>query len=117
MTMSTRVYHPGGAVARFWDDATRTYKTYSTSGAQTSTRPYTAEENARADAEAALDAADSNQRTIEVALDASLVDLNTIAESTANATINQNPASYIKAIARILRRVIRLLIRRLDGTA
>ena len=36
---------------------------------------------------------------------------------TTNATINAGPAPYIKGLARVLRLVIRLLLRRFDGAA
>lgn len=65
--------------------------------------------------ELAEKAARDAQRTIEEALDAALVDLQTLID-TPNATINSGPATAIKLLARVLRRVIRLLIRRLDAT-
>jgi len=58
----------------------------------------------------------ANRQTIETALSDALTELQTLIDTT-NATINAGPAPYIKALARALRRVIRLLIRRFDGTA
>ena len=46
----------GASVVLFADDSTRTVTTYDESGAVTSSRPYTAEENASADALAAVEA-------------------------------------------------------------
>jgi hypothetical protein len=95
------------------DDVTRIATLYNATGAQTGTRPFTASENAIADAAAAIATAETNRRTIETALADALVSLQTIID-TANAQINA-PAA-IKDIARVNRRIIRLLIRRFDGT-
>ena len=71
--MSEREYRHGELV-RYADDTTRTVTTYDESGAITSTRPYTTEENAAADAEAQAqaDAAAARARyeTHEAILDA-----------------------------------------------
>jgi len=58
----------------------------------------------------------TNQATIEQALSDALATLQLIIDDT-NANINGNPAQRIKDEARVLRRVIRLVIRRFDGTA
>lgn len=113
--MSTSVYDINGTLREEWDDDARTYTEYDEQGAEVSSRPYTAEENARADAEAAQALVESNRRTIEEALGAALATLQTTID-TANATINAGPAVYVKDIARIQRRIIRLLTRRFDGT-
>ena len=61
--------------------------------------------------------ADATARaTIEQALDAALVTLQTVIDDT-NPNINSNPAARIKDLARAQRRTIRLLIRRFDGTS
>ena len=57
-----------------------------------------------------------NQRTIEQALGDALAEVQTIIDAT-NATINAGPAPYIKIIARAVRRIIRLVIRRFEGTS
>ena len=38
-----------GVLVEEWDDVTRTYTAWNTQGVQTSTRPYTSDENAQAD--------------------------------------------------------------------
>lgn len=98
-----------------WNDATRTYTSYNAAGVQTSTRPYTAAENAAADAEIAAASAETNRRSIETALETALAELQTTIDAT-NASINSNAAVHIKILARAARRIIRLLIRRYDGT-
>lgn len=50
MPRYTRFMHANSQTAALWDDASRTITTYDETGAATSTRPYTAEENAAADA-------------------------------------------------------------------
>lgn len=97
------------------DDATRTYTEYNSSGVQTSTRPYTAEENAALDAAIAAAQARSNRSAIETNLLQDLATMQTIID-TANATINASPASYIKDIARAIRRLDRMALAKFDGT-
>ena len=46
--MSTMVFEDGVLVEQ-WDDATATYTAWNTRGVQTSTRPYTSEENTQAE--------------------------------------------------------------------
>ena len=41
-----------GVLVEEWDDDTRTYTAWNTRGVQTSTRPYTSDENAQADEDA-----------------------------------------------------------------
>ena len=97
------------------DDATRTVSTVTDDGVVLSTRPYTTDENANADAQlqAAADAATIAQSA--QALGQALVDIQTIID-TPNATLNSSPAVAIKTLARAQRRLIRLAIRKLDGT-
>jgi hypothetical protein len=113
--MSSRTY-ANGVLSQWWDDDTRTFKVYGDDGALVSTRPYTAEENARADAEASSAQQDTNRATIELALGDALATPQAVIDDT-NASINSNPAARIKDIARTQRRAIRLLTRRFDGTA
>lgn len=61
--MSTDVYRDNVLRER-WDDATRTYTAWNASGVQASSRPYTAQENAYADAVAAQAQRDSNADTL-----------------------------------------------------
>ena len=125
--MSTRRYDAAGMLVELWDDAARTYSDFRTT--PTTTRPYTLEENARADAEAAAIAAATNEATItdqvRAAIDALLASRATIKTGitdVTNATINAGPAPYIKALAKAVRddeqtliRVCRLLARQLDS--
>lgn len=69
-------------------------------------RPWSAEE-------LTAKAAEKAEKTIEDALDTALTDLQTIID-TPNASLSAAPA--IKTIARAVRRLIRLQLRRLDGT-
>lgn len=57
------------------------------------------------------------ERQVYDALEQDLLDLNTIIQDTSNATINANPAPYIKALARVTRHLIRMAIRRFDAVA
>ena len=60
--MSTMVFEDGVLVEQ-WDDVTRTYTAWTTQGVQTSTRPYTSDENAQADEDARQNAqADEDAR-------------------------------------------------------
>lgn len=113
--MSTSVYDINGTLREEWDDDARMYTEYDEQGAVESTRPYTAEENARADAEAAETLEQDNKRTIEEALAVDLTAMQTIID-TANATINAGPAAYIKDIARAIRRLDRMALGQFDGT-
>lgn len=111
--MSARDFDVEGNLRKFWNDVARTYTEYDAAGAVVVTRPYTTDENARADAEAAELALANNQASIEEALSAALVTLQTIIDTNNNQI--SAPAA-IKDISRALRRVIRLVIRRFDGT-
>lgn len=115
---SAREPDPEAAPPRIeWDDATRTVRTIDpVTGAVISTRPYDASENANADAAAKAAADAAAEQAIRDALSAALTDLQAILDDT-NANINSNPALRIKTLARSIRRVIRLQIRKLDGTA
>lgn len=100
-----------------YDDVSRLAREYEPGGiVLIQERPFTAAENAIADAMATTLAEAANKATIEQALSDALVEVQTIIDAT-NATINANAASYIKILARAARRIIRLLIRRFDGTA
>ena len=47
-----RELYENGSLVERWDDDTRTYTAWNTRGVQTSTRPYTSDENAQADEDA-----------------------------------------------------------------
>ena len=79
-------------------------------------RPLTADELAAVAGEAVAAVVEATRRTIEQKADAALGELQALLDTT-NATINAGPAPYIKGLARVLRLVIRLLLRRFDGAA
>jgi hypothetical protein len=114
--MSIRVFHPNGQLAKYWNDANSTYTEYSTAGTQVSTRAYTGAEAARAAAEATQLAEATNKGAIEANIIQDLAAMQTIID-TANATINASPASYIKDIARAIRRLDRMVLAKFDGTS
>ena len=99
------------------DDASRTVTTYDETGNVTSTRPYTADENAAADqaaAEATLSANEAALRNgLQAAIDAALTRQAAYQAiiDTPNATIKTNPAPYIVDLARQGKRSERALIR------
>lgn len=103
-----------GNLQEVGDDVARRVHTYDEQGIEIlPDRAYTATENGQADADSAVITADANRRTIEQALAGALADLDVmIAKTPAQIT-----GSDTKELARDLRRVIRLLIRRFDGTA
>lgn len=64
------VFDGNGTLRERWDDDTRTYTEWDAEGAQTSTRPYTAEENAAADAALAAEQARAEAATLAEAQEA-----------------------------------------------
>lgn len=126
--MSRQIYS-NGTLREEWDDTTRTYTAWDAQGGQVTQRDYTPEEDAAADLREAERAEVANRSSIEAAVDSALTslgqiitDMGTLAGTT-NATINQNPAVYIKqlgqrveAIARLQRKTIRYVFNRLDGS-
>lgn len=113
--MSVQVTDDKGVVRQRWDDAARTYTEWDADGAVVSTRAFTAEENARADAVAAEDAATTNRGAVETKLSQAMADLQALIDTT-NATINGSPAAAIKALARVVRLLVRAALRQYDGT-
>jgi hypothetical protein len=109
-------YYRDGVLREHYDDEAREYRTYSPTGGLTSTRPYTPDEVARVEAGLPVDGgAGQAQATIEDALSTALTELQTLI-ATDNAVLRDNPAPALKIIARALRRIIRILLRRFDGT-
>lgn len=104
-----------GILREKWDDATRTYTAYDATGAQISTRPYTAAENAQADADAARLLAAANESTIETNLASDLAAMQAIINET-NSDLRTDPSQEIKDIARAMRRTIRMALQQFDGT-
>jgi hypothetical protein len=113
--MATRPIYLDNVLRESWNDDTRIVTFYNASGAETSTRAYTAPEIAALTAAQTAAAEIANEATIAVALFNALATLQLIIDDT-NANINANPAARIKDLAKVLRRVIRLVIRRFDGT-
>lgn len=107
------IYTDTGSI--FLDETTRTATVYDEHGEQVSTRPYTAEENAIADAADTAALEESNRASIEESLAAALADLQAVIDQS-NADLRADPSQEIKTISRAMRRTIRLLIRRFDGT-
>ena len=111
--MSTLESWSDGVLVEAWDDDTRTHTDYTTD--PDTVRPYTADENAAADARAAAATAAGNEATLEDELEASLTELQIIID-TDNATINDNPAGEIKDIARVHKKTIRKVTDRFEAT-
>jgi hypothetical protein len=113
--MSIQIFHPNGQLAKYWNDVASSYTEYNTSGVQTSTRPYTSEETARAVAEAALRTETVNKGAIEANIIQDLAAMQTIID-TSNSVLNDTPASAIKDVARAIRRLDRMMLAKFDGT-
>ena len=99
------------------NDTTRTVTMYDESGAVTSTRPYTSDENATADAAIQAAVLDANRKALldglKAVIDAAVArqaDVQTVLDTT-NSTINGSPAGYLKTIARATKRQDRAIIR------
>lgn len=106
-------YHVNGRLWRRFNDVTRLVYEWDTSGVPIGTpRPYNAQEIAAGTARLAELAAANNETSILTEL--------TTALDTMQAIIalgnNQITGGHTKDIARTMRRVIRILIRRFDGT-
>ena len=115
--MSAQRYE-NGVLRNQWDDPTRTYTEWDAQGVQTLTRAYTAAENAAADAIAADVAVTANENTIRAETEANLAKLDAEIINLTNAALftQSGTGNALKLLARTLRLVIRLLIRRFDGT-
>lgn len=62
--MMLRENYVDGVLRERWDSTTRLYTAWDASGVQTSQRPFTAEENAWADAAAAAAELEANETTL-----------------------------------------------------
>lgn len=96
-----------------WRTATDLY--YLDAAGQVASRPLDPVEVAAVVEEAVAVAVETVRRTVEQRADKALGDLSTLIAGTTNATINAGPAPYIKTLARVLRLVLRLLLRRFDA--
>jgi hypothetical protein len=110
--MSTQQF-TNGVLRKWGDDGSRTVKEYNAAGALTSTRPYTAAENADADAAAAVALGRMNRATIESQV-AAAITANKAYVALANPTTAQTTAQ-VKALSRQLNGVMRLLTGQLDA--
>jgi len=119
--MSNDVY-ANGVLAQRWDDATRTYTDFRTD--PDTVRPYTTAENAAADALAAQAAQEVVHAATVTRVKAIITDLQAEKDrvqpaiDATNATINANPATYIRDNARAIKRVadaVADLARYVDG--
>lgn len=111
--MSREVY-TASVLRERWDDATRLYTAWNASGAQTSQRAYTAEENTAADAEAAALAIDTNRSGITTKAVNALA-----ANDTYQAIASPSNAQVVAQVDLLTREcsgLIRLLLNRLDTT-
>ena len=93
------------------NDTTRIVTTYDEAGAVASTRPYTVDENATADAELSAKAEQAANEALRDTVKAIINDLRaekaraqTVID-TPNATINTSPAPHIKDVARAAKRI------------
>jgi hypothetical protein len=112
--MSHRVYSDG-VLRKQWDDATRLYTEWDAQGQQTTQRPYTPDENAAADQRAADQAEQDNEQDIRGWLDTAMGDLQTWIDTPLQDITQADLARQTKDNARVLRRLIRLELRQLDG--
>lgn len=104
-------YRPNGTVSLRWNETNKRVETMAVDGVTVASFvPMTAEQSAAADAYIAKNVGMTNQRTVEQAIAQDLINLNVIIQNTSNATINASPASYIKDIARAVRRLDRKVL-------
>ena len=109
--MSTRIYS-NDVLREQWDDVTRLYTKWDSAGVQTEQRPYTAEENTRADAEAVTTTADSNREAIKTkALTAITANNNFLAITSPT---NAQTLAQVKVLTRENTAIIRLLLNELS---
>lgn len=112
--MSSYAYDQNNVLREWWDDASRTYFAYSASGEQVSSRPYTTEENALADAEASLETALSNREQIETKAAQALAANATFLAL--NSPTNAQTLAQVKMLTRECTALIRLVLSRLETT-
>lgn len=105
-----------GILRERWDDGTRLYTAWDEMGAQIDQRPYTAAENADADARAAAAQLEANETTIASRLvTVDMPAMQAIIDQ-ANADLRADPSQEIKNIARAVRRLARKVETLFDST-
>ena len=99
MSYAHRIYRPDGTywVTGFRDDDTRTVTTYDEAGAITNTRPYTADENAAADAAQAEAAAQAVAGQLTADTTADITKLHTAIDDLALLLGDKDTAGSIRA--------------------
>lgn len=106
-------YYKSGIVAQEWNDELRQYTYRNTDGAILEQRPYTAEENAQADARAAYESAVVNEAALMSKARQALI---SNAEFLANTSVtNAQAVSQVKALTRQVNALIRLQVRDLSN--
>lgn len=102
-----------GVLVERWDDGSRTYTSWDANGIQTDRRPYSAQENADADARTEASLEQANESSLHQKAAAAL---------SANATFlalssptNAQNAAQVKALTRQCNALIRLAIRDLSS--
>lgn len=104
----------GGMLRERYDDATRSYVKYTDKGVQESSRPYTAKENAEADARAQVNVITANRTAIETQAATTLA-ANKAFVGIASPT-NAQSAAQVKALTRQVNGIIRLVLGKLDAS-
>jgi hypothetical protein len=102
------VYNEAGRLVQLWDDASRTYTEYDAQGVQVLSRPYTVEENAAADAEAAAVVAAEARAAQRALVKAIITDLQAEkarADAVIAKTNNQISGADTKDVARAAKRI------------
>lgn len=114
--MNLVIYFPGTTtVAQSWDDLTDTYTAYDQAGNVVTTRPFTADETARAQTLEASVTAENNRATLVNAATTAVANNQTflgLASPTAAQQLSQ-----LQALTRQVNALIRLVVNDLQSTA